>query len=125
MVYLLSIEPSNPELPVYPALVPLNRKSLNLAWEFETPMNEDVLYNYTVILSVPSENKLEKMFVEINATESPTVVLDLSGLECEEFQVNISLPGNCDPATIIGSLLTSKKFLFLLHFFLNYLLIII
>ena len=43
MVYLLSIESSNPELPVYLALVSLNRTSFNLAWEFETPMNEDVL----------------------------------------------------------------------------------
>ena len=100
----------------------MNRTSLNLVWDFETPINEDVLYSYTVILDVPSEKKLEKMFVEINATESSTVVLDLSGLECEEFQVNISLPGNCEPATIIGSLLTSK---FFYTFFLNFLLTII
>jgi len=102
-------DPSNPELPLFPELYPASRTSLDLFWE--SPVYEDnpfTYYSYTVTVS-GVDGYMETFSVFVNATELPHHVLNLGGHECEEIEIHISLPGNCEPTKLMGSLLTGKS----------------
>ena len=47
-------------------------------------------------------------FVE-ESENSLSLELDLEGYECQDFQINITVPENCEDATISGSLLLGKN----------------
>ena len=47
-------------------------------------------------------------FVE-EPENSLSLELDLEGYECQDFQISITVPGNCEDAIISGSLLLGKN----------------
>ena len=72
-----------------------------LEWE-DPSIYEYIEHVYKVGLS------LEKDYQEVMELNEPSVELNLDGKECMPFQVNISMPGNCDDVIVVGSLLISK-----------------
>ena len=67
-------------------------------------------YTYTVTLSTESGTNMTETVVPHTGNGTVEVELVLGGHECDEFQVEISLPGNCPPSTISGSLLLGKVY---------------
>ena len=103
-----STDSSDSELPLFPELSPASRTSLDLFWK--SPVYRDIPftdYDYTVTVS-GADGYMETSSVFVNATELPHHILNLGGHECEEIEVRISLPGNCEPTKLTGSLLTGK-----------------
>ena len=57
--------------------------------------------SYEVVLTVGNETRA---WIE----NTPFLELDLEGRECQPFNISISVPGNCDPDTLTGSLLVGE-----------------
>ena len=96
-VYTVS---SDSQLPLINVTVdPLDKYSLLLQWDdlFVTGNT-----TYTVVLTVGQDQKTMN-------TSEPSVLLELEGSECQPFNVSISLPGNCRPATFTGTFLVGES----------------
>ena len=91
---------SDSQLPLINVTVdPLDKYSLLLQWDdlFVTGNT-----TYTVVLTVGQDQKTMN-------TSEPSVLLELKGSECQPFNVSISLPGNCRPATFTGTFLVGES----------------
>ena len=91
---------SDSQLPLINVTVdPLDKYSLLLQWDdlFVTGNT-----TYTVVLTVGQDQKTMN-------TSEPSVLLELEGSECQPFNVSISLPGNCRPATVTGTFLVGES----------------
>lgn len=95
-------------------LMPLNWTSLLLEWESPTCCYsyEYVDYNYTLTLTA-SDGLVDSINIYGNFTEltsRPSVIISLDSLECEEVVIEISLPGNCEPAQVAVTLLLGMTY---------------
>ena len=62
-------------------------------------------YNYTVTLTADGGETVVIAHVATVGNITPSITVELEGYECEEVQVEITLPGNCAPAIITASML--------------------
>jgi hypothetical protein len=62
-------------------------------------------YTYTVTLTTESGLGVNETVVSHTGNGTVEIELMMDGYQCEEFSVEISLPGNCQPAKISGALL--------------------
>lgn len=109
--FYIPADQDNSMLPISPTLQKGNNTTLNLSWENPNTTfkdEHDVYYNYTVRVNV-SDGYTTTLSVDIEAhTPKTTLVLpDLTGLQCKQVDIGISLPGNCAERKISGSLLIS------------------
>ena len=66
-----------------------------------------VYYNYAVRVSVTDGYQLtEHLYVEVHK-QLVIMSLNLTGFECKNVDVEVSLPGNCEDKRISGVLLIS------------------
>ena len=86
-------------MPLLLTATPLTETSLLLDWDDPFIFGNT---SYEVVLTV-GEDK-----VMLTTTVS-SVELELEGNECQPFQVAVSMPGTCTPATLNGSLLLGEK----------------
>ena len=103
-----------PEQRFFPMLTPLTWTNLSLQW---FPPSccccysyEYVEYTYTVTLTTESRLSVNET-VSHRGNGTVEIELMMDGYQCEEFSVEISLPGNCQPAKISGALLVGKSLL--------------
>ena len=99
-IVFLHLDPQSPEPPLYPTLLPDNRTTLFLGWR-DLASNSLVDYNYEVVLTIEENNEVFNM----EGMNQTFLTLDLKGYECQDFEISISVPGNCESAVISGSLL--------------------
>ena len=86
-------------MPLNVTAIPVSKTSLLLEWG--DPLIP-ISFDYTVTLTLGQE---EGVIYDIS---QPSLLLNLEGLECEPFEVTISMPGNCEAITVEGSLLVGK-----------------
>ena len=86
-------------MPLNVTAIPVSKTSLLLEWG--DPLIP-IYFNYTVTVTLGQE---EGVIYDIF---QPALLLNLEGLECEPFEVTISMPGNCEAITVEGSLLVGK-----------------
>jgi hypothetical protein len=90
-------------------LTPLTWTNLSLLWFPPTCCccytYEYVDYTYTVTLTTESGLGVNETVVSHTGNGTVEIELMMDGYQCEEFSVEISLPGNCQPAKISGALL--------------------
>lgn len=82
-------------------VLPINKTTLLLEWE-DPSIYGNAVHVYKVALS------LDAGYQEMMELKESSVELNLEGKECIPFQVNISMPGNCDDVIVMGSLLIGK-----------------
>ena len=104
---------SQPEQQFFPMLTPLTWTNLSLLW-FPPYCcccysYEYVEYTYTVTLTTESGPSVNETVVSHTGNGTVEIELMMDGYQCEEFSVEISLPGNCQPAKISGALLLGKS----------------
>jgi len=99
----LHLDPQSPEPPLYPILLPDSRTTLFLGWQ-NLASKSNVDYNYEVVLTIEENNEVFNM----EGANQNFLTLDLKGYECQNFEISISVPGNCESAVISGSLLIGK-----------------
>ena len=103
---------SEPEQQFFQMLTPLNWTSLSLIWL--PPIccccyfYEYVDYTYTVTLTRDSD--VIETVVTHTGNDTVEMELEMEGYECQEFIIEISLPGNCQPAMISGKFLLGKHY---------------
>lgn len=88
------------QVPLDIATFPINKTTLFLEWE-NPPIYNNI--TFTVVISVDED------FQEPTELRESFLLLNLAGKECQPFQVNISMPGNCNDAIVTGSLLIGKQ----------------
>ena len=102
-IVFLPLDPQSPEPPLYPTLLPDNRTTLSLGWR-DLASDSLVDYNYEVVLTIEENHEVFNM----EGMNQTFLTLDLKGYECQDFEISISVPGNCESAVISGSLLIGK-----------------
>ena len=95
------------EQPLFPELLPLTWTSLLLQWTLPDCPScfaiNFVDFKYTVRLTTESgASSVETAF-------NNSMELMLEGYECDVITVEVSLPGNCQPATVSGALLLGME----------------
>ena len=109
---MLVIAESEPEQKFFQVLAPLSWTSLSLTWL--PPIcccchsYEYVDYTYIVILT--RDNDITEIVVTHIGNDTVEMELGMEGYECQEFIIEISLPGNCQPAKISGKFLLGKDY---------------
>lgn len=86
-------------MPLNVAVTLASKTSLSLNWEDSLIL---FYFNYTATVTI--EQGEETVFT----LSQPSLLLDLEGWECEPFHIAISMPGNCKPTVVEGSLLVGK-----------------
>ena len=100
------------ELPIFPFVDPFNKTALDITWELPVYQNLNFVdtFNYTATIYWPDDNiRVHDIFVNASS-EIPMVVLNLEGYECQEINVEISMPGNCEPYTLTAALLLEPPY---------------
>lgn len=95
--------------------------SLSLEWEVPTEYNYSFVdYAYNVTLIGADGHTIESKRVVFSGDEIPSMEVDLSGYECEPVSIELSLPGNCQPARIPVTLLIGRFYCITVEQFSDY-----
>ena len=86
-------------------LMPETWTSLSLEWVSPNASDYGIpYYNYTITLT-GADKYFEVETVGVSGVEPPGISVELGGYECEQITIEISLPGNCEPARVTATLL--------------------
>lgn len=93
----------------FPMVTPETWTSLFLEWETPTRYNYSFVdYAYSVTLIGADGHTIETERFVFSGNEIPSMEVDLKGYECEPIFIELSLPGNCQPARIPVTLLNGR-----------------
>ena len=106
MFVSLYTDDHNPELPVFPVLQKgRNDSSLSLMWENPPSIfDDDVYFNYTVRVNITGGDQYSLSY-DVESHANPNITLNHLS-ECQQVDISIALPGNCEAKKISGSLPT-------------------
>ena len=96
---VLHIDREHREVPLNVTITPQNKTTLLVEW-VNPPIYDNITYEFVLSVGQNYQETVEVMgsSVEINLEEQ----------ECQPFQINISMPGNCDDVVVMGSLLIGE-----------------
>lgn len=89
----------DPGVPLTITATPYSKTSLLLEW------NDPFLYGNTTYTVVVRFGDGEVMTME---TSDAAAVMEFEGKECQSFQANVSMPGNCYPSILTGTVFVGK-----------------
>ena len=117
VITLISIHAGpDEEQEFFPMVTPETWTSLSLEWETPTIYNHSFVdYAYNVTLIGPDGHTIETKRSVFSGNEIPSMEVDLSGYECEPISIELSLPGNCQPARIPVTLLIGRFYYTSVH----------
>ena len=99
MCIIVFIDEQHGKVPLNVTLTPLNKTTLLVEWE-DLPIYENITYEFALSIGQDYQETVE--------VTGSSLLLNLEDQECQPFQVNISMPGNCDDVVITGSLLIGE-----------------
>jgi hypothetical protein len=99
--YLIVVDEQHGKVPLNVTLTPLNKTTLLVEWE-DLPIYENITYEFALSIGQDYQETVE--------VTGALLLLNLEDQECQPFQVNISMPGNCDDVVITGSLLIDPPY---------------
>ena len=105
---ILYADDHNPVLPVSPVLQKgSNDSSLSLIWDNPSLTDDgDVYFNYTVRVNIKGGDQYSLSY-NVESHETPIKTLYL--FECQQVDISVSLPGNCEAKKISGLLPIGMK----------------
>lgn len=113
IILLVLIAATDPVLPIQPSLVrdiTSSADKLTLTWDNPPSTFGDiheVFFNYSIMVNVTGGyNTTLNYSLEVHE-ERANISIDLSGQECKQVEVAISLPGTCQERRVFGMLLKS------------------
>ena len=98
-LYIIIAEESDTRVPLILTAAPETKTSLLLEWEDPFRIGNTT---YEVVVTVGQERMTW-------TTNVSSWEVGLEGSDCQPFQVSVSMPGTCTPATLNGSLLLGEQ----------------
>ena len=68
------------------------------------------IFNYTTTIHWPDGNISQYDILVNVSAEIPMILLDLWGYECQQVDVEVSMPGNCEPYALTAALLLEPAY---------------